>query len=115
MEKGFRILRDIPPATCFTRIGWVDPVARWGRLIDAELHAYALPFISMKEYSRSRPEWHQRGSSVFTLRSWLFALEEHSFFLFAIKSLATICIKTPSKLITGDRKLLLVMVQVWRW
>ena len=44
--------------------------------------------------------------------SWLLALEEHSFYLFAVKCLATLCIKSPSKFSSGDRELILVMAQV---
>ena len=90
--NGSRILLDSTPASGFTGMGWVDPVARWGRLIEAELHAYALPFVNTGEYSRSRPELHQSWSSASTLRSWLLALEEHSFDLFAVKRLASVCI-----------------------
>ena len=82
-DTGSRILLDSTPASGFTWMGWVDPVARWGRLTEDELHAYTLPFINMQD-SRSRPEWHQCWVSVSTLRSWLLALEEHSFYLFAI-------------------------------
>ena len=46
------------------------------------------------------------------LMPWLLALEEHSFYLFAVKFLATLCITTPSKFSSPDRELLLVMAQV---
>ena len=65
----------------------------------------------MQEYSRSHPEWHQRWVFASTVRSWLLALEKQSFYQFAIKSLATVSIKTPSKLTPSDRELLLVMVK----
>ena len=100
------------PASGFTRMGWADPIARWGRLTEDELHACALPLINMQEYSRSRREWHQRWVSLSTLRAWLLALEEHSFYLLAIKSLSTVSIKTPSKFTSGDREFLVVMAQV---
>ena len=94
-RDGSRFNLDGPVARGFTRMGRVDP-----------------PFVNMQEYSCSRPEWHQCWISPFPLMSWLLVLEEHSFYIFVIKCLATVCIKTPSKVGTGDRELLLFVVQV---
>ena len=110
--NGSRILFDSTPASGFTRMGWVDPLARWGRLIEDELHACVLPFINMQECSRPRPEWHQRWVSASTLRSWLLALEEQPLYLSAIKILATVPINISSTLTPGDKELLLLMAQV---
>ena len=77
-DNGSKTLLDFTPAARSTQMGWVDAIARWGRFIETELHVYAVPFVSMQEYSRSRPEWHQRWASVFTFQFWLFAFEEHS-------------------------------------
>ena len=78
-RDGSRFNLDGPAAKGFTRMGWVDPVDRWGGLISRELRAYALPFVNMQEYSRSRPEWYLRWATACPLMTWFLALEEHSF------------------------------------
>ena len=70
-----------------------------------------MPFVNM-EYSRSRPAWHLRWTEAGELMTWLLACEEHAFYLFATKVLASLCITTPSRFSGQDRELLFVMAQV---
>ena len=111
-SNGSRFKMAGPVPKGFTRMGWVDPVDKWGGLIPHELSSYALLFVNMLEYSRSRPAWHLRWNESSPLMTWFLALEEHAFYLFAVKCLATLCITTPSKFSSPDRELLLVMAQV---
>ena len=86
-RDGSRFSLDGPINKGFARMGWVEPVDKWGGLISREPHSYALPFVNMQEYSRSRPEWHLRWTSACPLMTWLLALEEHSFYLFRCEML----------------------------
>ena len=109
---GSRFKMDGPVPKGFTRMGWLDPVEKWGGAIKDEISAYALPFVNMMEYSRSRPAWHLRWTEAGDLMTWLLACEEHAFYLFATKVLASLCITTPSRFSGQDRELLFVMAQV---
>ena len=111
-RDGSRLNLDDPVAKGFARMGWIDPIEKWGSHISRELRAYALPFVNMQEYSCSKPEWHLRWTATCPLMSWLLALEEHSFYIFAVKVLAALCIKISSRFSSPDRELLLVMAQV---
>ena len=111
-KDGSRFKMDGPVPKGFARMGWVDPVGKWGGLIPQELNAFALPYVNVLEYSRSRPAWRLRWNEQGALMTWLLALEEHAFYLFAVKCLATLCITTPSKFSGPDRELLFVMAQV---
>ena len=109
---GSRFKMDGPVPKGFTRMGWLHPVEKWGGAIKDEISAYALPFVNMMEYSRSRPAWHLRWTEAGDLMTWLLACEEHAFYLFATKVLASLCITTPSRFSGQDRELLFVMAQV---
>ena len=94
-------------------MGWLDPVANFGKLISAELVHYAYPYANMMAYSRTRPQWHQLfcGSNP-ALKEWLLATEEHAFYLFAIKALASLVMRTPTVMKPADREMVLVMERV---
>ena len=111
-SNGSRFKMDGPVPKGFTRMGWLDPIDKWGGMIHQEISAFALPFVNMLEYSRSRPAWHLRWTEAGDLMSWLLACEEHAFYLFATKVLASLCITTPSRFSGQDRELLFVMAQV---
>ena len=57
-RNGSCFKMDGPVPKGFTRMGWVDPVDKWGGFIPHELSSFALPYANMLEYSRSRPAWH---------------------------------------------------------
>ena len=111
--NGSRFVLDAAPQKGYTRMGWLDPVANFGKLISAELSHYAFPFENMMAYSRSRPLWHQMfcGSNQ-ALKEWLLAIEEHAFYLFAVKALASLVMMTPSVMKPADREVVLVMERV---
>ena len=110
--NGSRFVLDAPPQAGFTRMGWLDPVTAFGKLMSAELVHYACPYVNMMANSRTRPEWHNLFCNNAALREWLFASEEHAFYLFAIKVLATLVMQKPTILKPCDREMVLVMERV---
>ena len=46
-----RFKMDGPVPKGFARMGWLDPVDKWGGTIHQEISAFALPFVNMLEYS----------------------------------------------------------------
>ena len=111
--NGSRFVLDAAPQKGYTRMGWLDPVANFGKLISAEISHYAFPFENMMAYSRSRPLWHQLfcGSNQ-ALKEWLLATEEHAFYLFSVKALASLVMMTPSVMKPADREVVLVMERI---
>ena len=111
--NGSRFVLDAAPQKGYTRMGWLDPVANFGKLISAEISHYAYPFENMMAYSRSRPLWHQIfcGSNQ-ALKEWLLATEEHAFYLFSVKALASLVMMTPSVMKPADREVVLVMERI---
>ena len=110
--NGSRFVLDAPPQEGFTRMGWLDPVTAFGKLISAELVHYAYPYVNMMAYSRTRPEWHNLFCANAALREWLLASEEHAFYLYAIKVLAPLVMQKPATLKPCDREMVLVMERV---
>ena len=93
-------------------MGCLDPVTAFGKLISAELVHYAYPYVKMMAYSRTRPEWHAMFCDNAALKEWLLATEEHAFYLFAVKVLASLVMDKPSTLKPCDREIVLVMERV---
>ena len=110
--NGSRFVLDAPPQRGFSRMGWLDPVTAFGKLTSAELVHYAYPYVNMMAYSRTRPEWHASFCDNAALKEWLLASEEHAFYLYAIKVLATLVMQKPSTLKPRDREMVLVMERV---
>ena len=71
--NGSRFVLDAPPQEGFAWMGWLDPVASFGKLISAELVHFAYPYVNMMSYSRTRPEWHKLFCDNAALREWLLA------------------------------------------
>ena len=110
--NGSRFVLDAPPQQGFTRMGWLDPVSAFGKLISPELVHYAFPHANMMAYSRTRPVWHASFCDNAALKEWLLATEEHAFYLFAVKVLASLVMTKPSTLKPSDREMVLIMERV---
>ena len=66
----------------------------------------------MMAYSRTRPVWHASFCDNAALKEWLLATEEHAFYLFAVKVLASLVMDKPSTLKPSDREMVLIMERV---
>ena len=111
--NGSRFVLDAPPQEGFTRMGWLDPVAAFGKLISAELVRYAYPYVNMMAYSRTRPEWHNLFCNNAALREWLLASEEHAFYPFCNQSSRNPCDAEASHYVKPrDHEMALVMERV---
>ena len=110
--NGSRFVLDAPPQQGFTRMGWLDPVSAFGKLISPELVHYAFPHANVMAYSRTRPVWHASFCDNAALKEWLLATEEHAFYLFAVKVLASLFMDKPSTLKPSDREMVLIMERV---
>ena len=100
------------PAKGFTLMGWQNPVMLWGEHLQTQIRSFTHPSTSIHQYSCVREEWHAQSCKPSTLRTWLLRMEEHSFYLFTIKCVASVSMTSRSSLSVKDREKTLAMCLV---
>ena len=83
------------PAKGFTLMGWQNPVMLWGEHLQTQIRSFTHPSTSIHQYSCVREERHAQNCKPSTLRTWLLRMEEHSFYLFTIKCVASVSMTSP--------------------
>ena len=58
----------------------------------------------MNAYSNLRERWHLASCKPSNMLQWLLHMEEHSFYLFLVKAVATMSIRSRNNVSTQDRK-----------
>ena len=100
------------PAQGFTLMGWQNPVMLWGDHLQSQIRSFTHPCTSIHQYSCVREEWHAQNCKPSSLRTWLLRMEEHSFYLFTIKCVASVSMTSRSSLSVKDREKALAMCLV---
>ena len=96
----------------FTRIGWQNPLQMWEQHLKVEIKSYIFPSADVHSYSEARERWHLTFCKRSSMLQWLLHMEEHCFYLFLIKSMASRSILMRSSLSLQDRELSLAMSAV---
>ena len=91
-----------------TAMGWINPLKSnsWRVLIEKEINAFIAPFPSIGSYTTSRTVWYDRFVRHSPLRSWLLAMEEHSFYIYLLASLVTKIMARREVLTSDDREVI---------
>ena len=100
------------PERGFTLMGWQNPIMLWGDHLQQQIRGFTRPCTSIHQYSCVREEWHAQNCKPSTLRMWLLRIEEHSFYLFTIKCVASVSMTSRSSLSNKDREKVLAMCLV---
>ena len=89
-------------------MGWVNPLKlnSWRVLIEKEISSFIAPFQSIGSYTTSRTVWYDRFIRHSPLRSWLLAMEEHSFYIYLLASLVTKIMARREVLTSDDREVI---------
>ena len=103
---------DGPLAKGFCRIGWENPLSLWRSQLQDEVKSFIFPASDVQVYSNLREQWHLMFCQRSPMFYWLLQMEEHSFYLFLIKVMATRSIRARSSLSLSDRKKSLAMASV---
>ena len=101
-----------PVAKGFVRIGWESPLALWGCHLGDEIKSFVFPAVDVHAYSTLREQWHLAFCKPSNMLQWLLHMEEHSFYLFLVKVMATRSIRSRSSLFLQDREKSLATVSV---
>ena len=96
----------------FTRIGWQNPLQMWEQYLKLEIKSFIFPSADVHSYSEARERWHLTFCKRSSMLQWLLYMEEHCFYLFLIKSMASRSILMRSSLSLQDRELSLAMSAV---
>ena len=97
----------------FVRIGWESPLTLWGSHLGGEIKSFIFPAVDVHAYSTLREQWHLAFCKPSNMLQWpLLHIEEHSFYLFLVKVIATRSIRSRSSLALRDREKSLAMVSV---
>ena len=88
----------------FVRIGWESPLSLWGSILGTEFRSCIFPAENVNAYSNLRERWHLAFCKPSSMLQWLLHMEEHSFYLFLAKAVATLSIRSRSSLSVQDRK-----------
>ena len=59
-------------------------------LIQSQIRSFTHICTSIHQYRCVRAEWHAQNCKPSSLRTWLLRMEEHSFYLFTIKCVASV-------------------------
>ena len=103
---------DGPLAKGFCRIGWENPLSLWRSQLQDEVKSFIFPASDVQVYSNLREQWHLMFCQRSPMFYWLLQMEEHSFYLFLIKVMATRSIRARSSLSLEDREKSLAMASV---
>ena len=96
----------------FVRMGWESPLTLWGSILGTEIKSYIFPTENVNAYSTLRERWHLAFCKPSNMLQWLLHMEEHSFDLFLVKSVVTLCIRSRSSLSVQNREKTLAMASV---
>ena len=91
---------DGPLAKGFCRIGWENPLSLWRSQLQDEVKSFIFPASDVQAYSNLREQWHLMFCQRSPMFYWLLQMEEHSFYLFLIKVMATRSIRARSSLLS---------------
>ena len=97
------------PGPGFTRIGWQNPISLWSQHIQPRIRGFISPLPSTYVFSHSREAWHSIWCKPSSMSTWLLSMEEHTFYLFTIKCVATTSLEARSNLSVKDREKTLAM------
>ena len=91
-----------------TAMGWVNPLKSnsWRALIEKEIASFIAPFQSIGNYTTSRTVWYDRFMRHSPLRSWLLAMEEHTFYVYLLACLVTKIMARREVLTSDDREVI---------
>ena len=93
-------------------MGWQNPIMLWGDHLQQQIRTFTRPCTPIHQYSGVREEWHAQNCKPSTLRTWLLRMEEHSFYLFTMKCVASVSMTSRSSLSNKDREKALAMCPV---
>ena len=90
-----------------TAMGWINPVKTnaWRVLLEREISSFVAPFANIDNYTTSRTVWYDRFLKPSNLRSWLLAMEEHTFYVYLLASLVTKIMSRKDILPPDDREI----------
>ena len=100
------------PGPGFTLMGWENPIMLWAHRLQPQIRNFTHPCPSLRDYSHAREGWHQQSCKPSSLRTWLLRMGEHSCYLFTIKRVASVSLKSQSSLSIKDREKALAMCLV---
>ena len=103
---------DGPLTKGFCRIGWENPLSLWRSQLQDEVKSFIFPASDVQVYSNLREQWHLMFCQRSAMFHWLLQMEEHNFYLFLIKVMATRSIRARSSLSLQDREKSLAMASV---
>ena len=101
-----------PVARGFCRIGWENPLSLWACHLGDEIKSFIFPAVDVHAYSTLREQWHLAFCKRSNMLQWLLHMEEHCFYLFLIKVMASRSIRSRSSLSLPDREKSLAMASV---
>ena len=101
-----------PVAKAFVRIGWESPLTLWASHLSDEIRSFIFPAENVHAYSTLRERWHLACCKPSNMLQWLLHMEEHSFYLFLVKIIATRSTRSRSSLALQDREKSLAMVSI---
>ena len=84
----------------------------WEQHLKLEIKSYIFPSADVHSYSEARERWHLTFCKRSSILQWLLHMEEHCFYLFLIKVMASRSILTRSSLSLQDREKSLAMSAV---
>ena len=89
-------------------MGWINPLKSnaWRVLLEREITSFVTPFANIGNYTTSRTVWYDRFIKASPLRSWLFAMEEHTFYVYLLACLVTKIISRRDVLPPDDREVI---------
>ena len=89
-------------------MGWVNPLKlnSWRVLIEKEIASFIAPCQSIGNYTTSRTVWYDRFIRHSPLRSWLLAMEEHTFYIYLLACLVTKIMARREVLKSDDREVI---------
>ena len=96
----------------FTRIGWQNPLQMWEKHLGKEIKSFIFPSADVHSYSEARERWHLTFCKRSSMLQWLLHMEEHCFYLFLIKVMASRSILSRGSLALQDREKSLAMSAV---
>ena len=100
------------PAHGFTLMGWQNPLGLWAKHLQRQIAGFTTPSEGVYRYSCDREEWHSQQCKPSALRTWFLRMEEHVFYLFTIKCVASVSLTSRSSLSAKDREKALAMCLV---
>ena len=101
-----------PVAKGFVRIGCESPLSLWSSHLSDEIRSFIFPAENVHAYSTLRERWYLAFCKPNKMLQWLLHMEEHAFYLFLVKVIATRSIRSRSSLALQDREKSLAMVSV---